>query len=147
MRFHPKRRASTDQTPGPNIAKAAASVANRRKVNRSAGAETNLKISTRAPIVPTMGVYRPKASKIPVASRTTDTIAVAVGGSASRIEPAGPAKAAPTTSRIKISPSPGQPPAKVEYKRRNGRTSPKPIYFEGFPMKVEPPKESGSALF
>jgi hypothetical protein len=50
-------------------------------------------------------------------------------------EPAQLTKTNPTTSLIKMRPIPGQPPAKVEYKRRNGRTSPKNFILVFFPAE------------
>jgi hypothetical protein len=129
MRLHPKSRASTDHTPGPNIARAAPKVAIRRYTNLCAGAVKTPQISVRATRVPTMGVYRPTIRRIPAPARRTGTTAVAMGGSASTVEAALPTKTSPTTKRIRMRPMPGQPPAKVEYKRRNGRTSPIAIFL------------------
>ena len=119
MRFHPKRRASTDHRPGPNIERAAPRVAISRYIKRSAGTVTSLPHSMRATTVPTMGVYSPMARRIAATPKKTDNNVMGMPGLPSRADPAPFAKAKPTTSRIKMSPIPGQPPAKVEYKRRN----------------------------
>jgi hypothetical protein len=118
MRFQPKRRASIDHRPGPNMARAAQKVAIRRKSNRSAGTMTSLPHSMRATRVPTMGVYSPMARRIAAVPRRTDKQVMGIAGLPSRADPALFANAKPTTNRIKMSPIPGQPPAKVEYKRR-----------------------------
>jgi hypothetical protein len=122
MRFHPKRRASTDHSPGPNIASAAASVATMRQTNRSADMMTSLQLSMTATSVPTIGVKSPMSRKTAAAANRTDRTVMWKSGLFCRAELAILTKANPTTSRIKIRPIPGQPPAKVEYKRRNGRT-------------------------
>ena len=114
---------------------------------RSEGEVKSLKISIRATNMPTMGVHRPTARRNPPPSRSTDTIAIGMGGLLRRVEPAIYIKATPATNRIKIRPVPGQPPAKVEYKRRNGRTFPQLIYFQCFPEWNGTPNECGSSLF
>ena len=123
MRFQPKRWASTDHRPGPNIARAAPTVATKRQTSPSACMVTSLQLSSRATSVPTIGVNSPMRSRIAAAARSTDKIAKGIAGLFSMTEVALLIKAKPTTSRIKMSPIPGQPLAKVEYKRRNGRTS------------------------
>ena len=42
-----------------------------------------------------------------------------IGGSVHKVKPARTISAEPTTERMSIKPMPGQPPANVEYKRRN----------------------------
>jgi hypothetical protein len=64
-----------------------------------------------------------------------------------RAEPTLFTKAIPTTSLIKMRPIPGQPAAKVEYKRRNGGTSRTSIHVRMFSIGIEPHKEVGSSLF
>ena len=129
MRFHPKRRASSDHRPGPNIASAAPQVATRRYTNLSPVMETSLKLSISATRVPTIGVNSPMMRRTAAAARSTAKIVKGMAGLLSRTEPALLTKANPTTSRIKIRPIPGQPPANVEYKRRKGRTSRVRIQF------------------
>ncbi len=95
-------------------------------------------ISVRATTVPTIGVHNPTIRRTPAPVRRTDTIAIAVGELLSIVETALSTKTPPTTSRIKIRPIPGQPPAKVENKRRNGR--PQTIYFREYSKELEPQK-------
>lgn len=147
MRFHPNRRASIDHKPGPNIARAAPSVPIRMYSIRCACAVRKPNVSARATSVPTIGVYNPSIRKIPAPPRRTETIAIATGGLLSAVEPALSTKTAPATSRIVMRPTPGQPPAKVEYKRRNRRTSRIRIYLLKLAQEVEPQNEVGSALF
>jgi hypothetical protein len=101
----------------------------------------------KATSMPAKGVHRPTARRIPPPIRSRDTIAIGMGGLLRRVEPAIYIKATPITRRIKIRPVPGQPPAKVEYKRLNGRTFPQLIYFCVFPLERESPKERGLTPF
>ena len=59
MRFHPKRRASTDHKPGPNIARAAPTVPNNSQTHLSPGSVSIFQISIKAIAVPTIGVHKP----------------------------------------------------------------------------------------
>jgi hypothetical protein len=81
------------------------------------------------------------------AARRTDKIVMGMAGLLSRTEPALLTKENPTTSRIKMRPIPGQPPAKVEYKRRNGRTSRVRINFQWIPYEIAPHIEVLLKLF
>lgn len=147
MRFHPNRRASIDHRPGPNIARAAPNVATRMYSVLGACAVRKANVSVRATRVPTIGVNSPRVRRIPAVVRRADTIAVAAGGSLSAVEPTLSIKTVPTTTRIRMRPTPGQPPAKVEYKRRNGRTSPIRNHSRKLASKIEPQKEVRSTLF
>lgn len=97
----------------------------------------SLQLSIRATSVPTTGVNSPMMRKIAAAARRTDNIVMGMAGLLGRAENALLTKANPTTSRIKMRPNPGQPPAKVEYKRRNGRTS-QTINFREYRKELEP---------
>jgi hypothetical protein len=123
MRLHPKRRASMDHRPGPNIARAAPAAPNNSQSHRSPGSTTILQISIRATDVPTIGVHKPATSRIPVAIESTASMETFIGGALASREPARKISAEPTTKRIRSKPAPGQPPANVEYKRRNNTTS------------------------
>jgi len=98
---------------------------------------TSLQLSIRATSVPTIGVNSPMMRRIAAAARRTQKIVMGMAGLLSMAEPALLTKANPTTSRIKMRPNPGQPPAKVEYKRRNGRTS-QTINFREYRKELEP---------
>jgi hypothetical protein len=89
----------------------------------------SLQLSIRATSIPATGVNSPMMRRIAVAASRTDKIVMGLAGLPSAAVPALFTKTNPTTSRIKIRPIPGQPPAKVEYKRRKGRTSLIPIQF------------------
>ena len=80
---------------------------------------TTLQLSMSATSVPTIGVYKPMMRRIAAADSRRARIVIGMAGRLSRADPALLTKASPTTNRIKMRPMPGQPPAKVEYKRRN----------------------------
>jgi hypothetical protein len=68
---------------------------------------------------PAIGVHKPTISSIPPAIRSiAGIVTFRGGGSFHRLRLAGTTSAEPTTSRMSSKPVPGQPPAKVEYKRR-----------------------------
>jgi hypothetical protein len=118
MRFHPKRRASIDHRPGPNIARAAPAVPNKSQTHRSPGSVSIFQSWISATETPTMGVHKPAISRIPAPIERTARIVTVRGGSVHSLELARTMSADPTTNRIRSTPMPGQPPANVEYKRR-----------------------------
>ena len=65
MCFLPNRRASTDQAPGPIIAKVMPRVARIKEVHGSATREKKIQTSTRASSVPATGVQRPSKINMP----------------------------------------------------------------------------------
>ena len=117
-RFHPKRRASTDHKPGPNIARAPATVPNRTEFNGSPARARICVIAIKAATVPAIGVHRPGMRRIPDAARNTEVMAVWIGGPLHPVELARTSSVEPATRRMRSKPMPGQPPANVEYKRR-----------------------------
>jgi hypothetical protein len=119
MRFQPKRRASIDHRPGPNIARAAPAVPNKSQTHRSPGNRNILQTSIRATDVPAIGVHKPATSNIPAAKESTASIRTFIAGSLASRDTARTISAEPTTARMRSKPAPGQPPANVEYKRRN----------------------------
>ena len=124
MRFHPKRRASTDHKPGPNIARAAAEVPSSSHTHLSPATVSIFQISINAIEVPTIGVHKPTISSIPAPIKSTAGIVTFIGGgSLHSLKPARTTRAEPTTKRMRSKPVPGQPPANVEYKRRKMRLS------------------------
>ena len=118
-RRHPNRRASTDHKPGPNIARAPPMVPSRRATHRSPASVRICQISIKATNVPAMGVHRPGIRRIPEATKSAQVIVVFIGGSFHSVEVARTTSAEPTTTRMRSKPAPGQPPANVEYRRRN----------------------------
>ena len=119
MRFHPKRRASIDHKPGPNIARAALAVPNSSQTHLSPGSVSIFQISINAMEVPTIGVHKPTISSIPAPVKSTAGIVTFIGGgSLHSLKPARTTSAEPTTKRMRSKPAPGQPPANVEYRRR-----------------------------
>jgi len=122
-RFHPKRRASTDHKPGPNIARAPPMVPSRRATHRSPAGARICQISIKATNVPATGVHSPGIRRIPHPAKNTDITVVFIGGSFHSIELARTISAEPTTKRMRSKPMPGQPPANVEYRRRNTHPS------------------------
>ena len=120
MRFHPKRRASMENKPGPNIARAAPAVPSSSQTHLSPGSEKIFQISINAMEVPTMGVHKPAISRVPAAIKSTAGIVTFMGsGSLHSFKQARTISVEPTTTRMRSRPVPGQPPAKLEYSRRN----------------------------
>lgn len=120
MRFQPNRRASIDQRPGPNMARAAEAVPSNSKTNQSPGSVSTSPISTMAMEIPAIGVHKPTISSIPPAIKSTvGIVPPTLGGSHHSLQLARTTSAVPTTKRRRSKPVPGQPPANVEYKRRN----------------------------
>jgi len=120
MRFHPNRRASMDQKPGPNIARAAAAVPDSSHTHLSPGTLSIFQISINAMEVPTIGVHKPAISNIPAPIKTRAGIVTFIGGrSLHSLKPPRTISTEPTTTRMRSNPAPGQPPANVEYSRRN----------------------------
>src|ERR1700739_1356557 len=73
---------------------------------------------------------------------------IGIAGLFSNAQPAPFTKAIPTTSRIKTRPIPGQPPAKVEYKRRKWtHLSVYILIFFEFPPTLSPTWRTDSASF
>jgi len=119
MRFHPKRRASMDHKPGPNIARAAPTVPNNSQTHLSPDSANIFQTSINAIPVPTMGVHKPAISRIPAAIRSTAGIVTfRGGGSLHSVRLARTTRAEPTTKRMRSNPAPGQPSANVEYNLR-----------------------------
>jgi len=114
MRFQPKSRASTDQTPGPSSAKATPIVPNRMLAHGSPDLEIELHSASTATNDPAMGVHRPANRNIPTMIANMST----TGGPARGRVAACAISAAPVTSRMKRRPTPGQPHANVEYSLR-----------------------------
>ena len=96
MRFHPKRRASMDHKPGPNIARAAAAVPNSSHTHLSPGTVNIFQISINAIEVPAMGVHKPAISSKPAPIKSTAGIVTFIGG---RIAPQPQARAQSGQSR------------------------------------------------
>ena len=140
-RLHPKRRASIDNRPGPNIARVQLMVASNDATTGSADIwKAILHTSTTATEAPTMGVQRPAIKKIPHTARRIREM-LPLGPWIKITESVRQMSATPRTRRMIKRPTPGQPPANVEYRRRNVtpfRTSRLPS--SACPKK--PPKEA-----
>lgn len=120
MRLHPKRRASMENRPGPSIARAAPAVPSSSQTHLSPGNANIFQISINATEVPTMGVHKPAISRVPAAIKSTAGIVTFMGGgSLHSFRLARTMSVEPTTTRMRSRPAPGQPPANVEYSRRN----------------------------
>src|SRR5208282_4094431 len=108
-----------DQSPGPNIARAAPAVPNISQSDLSPGSMTIFQTSVMAIATPAMGVHKPAINRIPAPSkRMVGIVTLIGGGSLRRVKQARTTSAEPATARIRSNPVPGQPPANVEYKRR-----------------------------
>jgi hypothetical protein len=124
MRLHPKRRASMDHNPGPNIARAAAAVPNSSHTHLSPATVSIFQISINAMEVPAMGVHKPTINSIPAPIKSTAGIVTFIGGrSLHSLKLARTTSEEPTTKRMRSKPVPGQPPANVEYNRRKTHPS------------------------
>jgi len=117
-RFHPKRRASMDHNPGPNIARASPMVPKNSGVDRIATRVSTCKTEINATDVPAIGVQRPRIKSIPETSRNAEIISEVVEALLDSVELARNTNATPAIRRNKSRPAPGQPPANVEYSRR-----------------------------
>jgi hypothetical protein len=107
-----------DQSPGPNIARAAPAVPNMSQSHLSPGIMSIFQTSMRATEAPAMGVHKPAINRIPAPSKRMAGIVTPIGGgSLRRVKPARTTSAEPATARIRSNPVPGQPPANVEYSR------------------------------
>jgi hypothetical protein len=89
------------------------------------GSPDNIKIcriAVRATSIPAIVVHSPKIKRIPHPAESRDIMVVFIGGSVQIIEIARKTSAEPTTTRMRSKPTPGQPPANVEYRRRKERS-------------------------
>jgi len=120
MRFQPKRRASTDHKPGPNIARPPPMVASKSGDHGSPARVRTCPNASKATSVPAIGVHRPGIRRIPDPARNAEVIVVCVGGLLHRVELARTTSAEPPIRRMRSKPMPGQPLANVEYNRRTG---------------------------
>ena len=103
-------------------------------------------IAIKATSVPAMGVHKPGMRRIPDPTRNKEVIVVAVGGSLHSVALVRTSSAQPTTKRMRSKPTPGQPPANVEYKRRN--VHPFNVLASRLAeCESKPQKELGSSLF
>ena len=143
MRFHPKRRASMDHKPGPNIARAAPAGANNSQTHLSPVSVSIVEISINAMEVPAMGVHKPAITSIPAPNKRiegTDTFRDL--GSLHSLKPARTISTEPTTTRMRSKPAPGQPPANVEYSRRND--APLDTFLDSSVLEVNRNPKKGS---
>ena len=117
MRFLPKSFASTDQAPGPIIARVAPKVAKRigtHEVSKRAKTIQSSAIATRAPM---MGVHNPRARKIPAVAPTILGAVKIRGDCFTSVAIAEEKSATPASNRWTNKALPGQPFANVENKR------------------------------
>src|SRR5947208_14658372 len=115
MRFHPKRRASTDHAPGPSNAKPAPIVAKKMQAHGSPGREMVFQIPMAATSDPEIGVHKPASRSIPTAiASVLETINWIGGPDCSLASPLA-INEAPDTSRMSRRTLPGQPGSTGEY--------------------------------
>lgn len=145
-RFQANRRASIDHRPGPNIARAPPMVPGKRGTQRSPATVIICRVSSKASSAPTMGVHSPEIRRSPIPAKNADITIVSMGGSLHTADLACATSAEPGTKRMRSNPMPGQPPAKVEYRRRKTHLS-KPYKFPTLYRQSKPPKESRSHSF
>ena len=118
MRFHPKSRASTDHAPGPSSTNAAPMVPNRTFAHTSPGREMVFHNPRAATSDPEIGVHKPATRSIALTIASTTRMAGSLGGRVRSLVSSGAMIAIPATHRIKRRPTPGQPQANVENRRR-----------------------------
>lgn len=118
MRFHPKSRASTDQRPGPSIARAVAMVPSRRHTTRSSSAVRICEIWMMATNVPASGVHSPATKRSPDPARDMDVSVVWNDRSLHSPGLARRRRTEPTTRRKSSNAIPGQLAVNEEYRRR-----------------------------
>jgi len=121
--FQPNRRASIDHRPGPNIARAPPMVPSKRGTHQSPAIVMICQVSSKATDAPTMGVHNPEIRRSPQTAKNADIIIVWIDESPHTAELARATSAAPRTRRMRSNPIPGEPPAKVEYRRRKTHLS------------------------
>jgi len=107
MRFHPKRRASSDQAPGPSSARAAPRVPSRIIVDWSPDRVRALHSSKPATSAPAMGVHRPPRRSIPPPIESTARMVCSIGGPARRLLRPWAISIMPQARRMRRSPAPG----------------------------------------
>jgi len=118
IRFHPYRRLSKDQKPGPTNVAAAAIVAMKMCAERAPRSHGMVQSSMAATSVPATGVHKP-ARSISARPMATAHRAITWGeGPLFNFSTARQIKAIPTTRRKSRRPTPGQPRANVENRRR-----------------------------
>jgi len=123
IRFHPYRRLSKDQKPGPTNAAAAAIVAMKMCVERAPRSHGIVQSSRAATSVPATGVHKPARSSSARPMATTHTAIIWGEGLPFSSSTTRQIKAIPTTRRNSSRPTPGQPRANVENRRRKTLSS------------------------
>jgi len=122
MRFHPKRRASTDHTPGPSSASAAPRTAMRTQIHGFARRSDAWSNPSTASSVPATGVHKPIRRSSPTTISTTFRVASPKEGAPPNSRTPRVTTPIPAVTRSNSKPSPGAPPAKFE---KSLRTIPK----------------------
>ena len=121
MCFRPNCLASTDQAPGPIMAKAAAKIARAREIHGSPECEENREIAIQTLVMaasaPATGVRNPTKRTIPHATPTICKTMISVGVPPSTLRIPKLINVAPISKRRSRRPTPGQPSANVENSR------------------------------
>jgi hypothetical protein len=118
IRFHPYIRLSSDQKPGPTNAKAAAMAAMKMCVERDPRSQGIVQSSRAATSVPATGVHKPARSSSARPMAAKHTAITWRDGPLFSFSAARQIKAIPATRRKSRTPTPGQPLANVENRRR-----------------------------
>jgi hypothetical protein len=124
MRFHPNKRASTDQAPGPSSARAAPMIPTRRLVRGSPEWEKAFQSSKNTTIAPATGVHKPASRSIAAIAESESIVVGRIGGLPRSIRSALAISATPAAKRRRSKPTPGQPWANVEYTRLKAALAP-----------------------
>jgi len=122
MSFLPNCRASTDQAPGPIIARVTPRVARIKGIQEAVGRDKRIQPSVRPTSVPTKGVHNPIKINIPKPAAMSSGKAANHEASVSRLT-AQLVRTAAVSARCNRSPRPGQPFAKFEKRRCNSTSS------------------------
>jgi hypothetical protein len=117
MRFLPKRRASTDQAPGPSIASPAPNMANSIWLQGSPERQKAPHNPIIAAAPPAMGVHKPAHRNSPAAASISSLRKCCWSGDSTDLMTPSWSKVIPAPSRRQRRPIAGQPLAKVENKR------------------------------
>jgi hypothetical protein len=135
MRFHPKRRASTDQAPGPSRAIARARAQSRLSLAGSPCREMIRHNSRSTITVATTGVHNPMISSSPAVAMKSWNKPVPKVGIFPTTRMAGAINELPAATRSTRSPTPGQPRANDENSLRTPGSDDRSATAQGESLK------------
>ena len=119
--FHPKRRASIDHAPGPSKSSATPTVVIRRQAQGSLGPQNASHTPAMDARAPAVGVHKPAINDNPSTKSPEWVMNTRKCGPVRGIVSSPAIKEIPHTRRMSRRPTPGQPRAKFENRRRRKR--------------------------